>query len=331
MTELVQAKIAGLGSAFPENVMTNQDLEKLVDTSDEWIRQRTGIERRHIAPKGLNNSDLGAEASKAALEAAGVDASDVELILYCTNSPDKLLPATACIMQPKIGALNAAAFDINAACAGWILGLSVAQQYVRTGMYRNVLVVGAEVLSRIVNWEDRNTCVLFGDGAGATLVTPASAGEESRILSTHMQSDGRQEGVLDMKAGGTQRPVDADVLAERSQFISMKGKELFKFAVRAMADRCIEAMQANKVSAEDIDWVVPHQANIRIVDAIAERLGVPREKVVLNLQEYGNTSAATVPTAMDGAIRDGRIQRGQLVLLVTFGGGLTSASALVRW
>lgn len=328
---MYHAKILGTGSAFPEKELSNRDLEKIVDTSDEWIQERTGIVTRRKVAEGEENSDLGALASERALEMAGISAEDIGLILYCTNTPDKILPATACIMQPKIGAKNAVAFDINAACAGWVLGLSVADQFVRTGNYKHVLVVGAEALSRFVNWNDRNTCVLFGDGAGATVISRAEEGEESKIYSTKMLSDGNYESILDIRFGGSQFPVTEERLGQPGQYIAMNGREVFKFAVRALADRCREVLKENNYSVTDVDWFVPHQANIRIIEAVNKKLEAPMEKTLLNVHKYGNTSAATCPTAFDEAVRDGRVKRGDLVLFVTFGGGLTSAASLVRF
>ncbi len=328
---MYNTKILGTGSAFPEQELSNHELEKVVDTSDEWIRERTGILTRRKVSEGEENSDLGAAASKKALEMAGLSAEDVGLILYCTNTPDKILPATACIMQPKIGAKNAVAFDLNAACAGWVLGLSVADQFIRTGAYKNILVIGAEALSRFINWNDRNTCVLFGDGAGATVISRAEKNEESRIYSTKMLSDGNYESILDIRFGGSRFPVTEERLGQPGQYIAMNGREVFKFAVRALVDRCCEVLKESDYMVDDITWFVPHQANIRIIEAINKKLEIPMEKTFLNVHKYGNTSAATCPTVFDEAVREGRVQRGDLVLFATFGGGLTSAASLIRF
>lgn len=325
------SKILSAASAFPDRVVTNTDFEKIVDTSDAWIRERTGIvERRFLSP-GENNSDLGIRAAKEAVRKSGVAAADIDMIIYATCTPDKILPSTACRVQAKIGASKAVAFDIEAACSGWVLGVSIADQYIRTGMYKNILVIGAEALSRIMNHKDRNTCVLFGDGAGAAVLSRAEAGETSKIYSTHLLSDGNYEDILDVKFGGTAFPICAENLDSPDRYIAMKGKEVFKFAVRAMIDRANEALSANGFTTADIDWLVPHQANIRIVQAIGEKLNIPLEKTIVNLDRYGNTSAATIPTALDEAVTQNKIKRGDLVLMLTFGGGLTSASTLVRW
>lgn len=325
------SKIVAAAAAMPEKVLTNQDLEKMVDTSDDWIRERTGISERRILSPGEKNSDLGLRAAKAALAKAGLAPTDLDLIVYGTCTPDKVLPATACIVQGKLGATKAVAFDVAAACAGWVLGLSIADQYIRNGAAKHALVIGSEALTRILNFKDRNTCVLFGDGAGAAIVSRADAKDPSIIYSTHLLSDGTAEGILDVKAGGSARPLDASLLEDPDRYISMKGKEVFKFAVRALVDRAKEALETNGFTAADVDWLLPHQANIRIIEAIADKLGIPKEKTIINLHKYGNTSSATIPTALDEAVGDGRIKKGDLVLMVTFGGGLTSASALVRW
>lgn len=331
MSKATYAKILSVGSAFPEKVLTNFDLEKMVDTSDEWIRQRSGISERRILSEGEQNSDIGARAAKAAIAKAGIDPMDIDLIIYCTCSPDKILPATACITQAKIGAMRAVAFDLEAACAGWLLGMSIAEQYVKSGAAKYVLVIGAEALSRFLNFKDRNTCVLFGDGAGAAIVTRAEANEPSRIFPAAMISDGNYESILDIKAGGSACPTTPAVIERGEQYIAMNGKEVFKFAVRALVDRAQEAMEKAEVTSADIKWFIPHQANIRIIEAIADKLKIPMERTILNLQKYGNTSTATIPTALDEAVDSGKVKRGDLLLLVTFGGGLTSAATVVRW
>ncbi len=325
------SKVLSLGSYFPEQIVTNRDLEKIIDTTDEWIADRSGIHaRRKIAP-GQSNSDMGAIAAKQALKRANVDPMDVDLIIYCTASPDKLLPSTGCIMQPKIGAMNAAAFDLAAACCGWLLGLSVADQYIRSGAYKNILIMGVEALSRVTNWKDRNTCVLFGDGAGCCLLTPREQGESSQIYSPHMKSDGRYEGILDIPAGGSSTSLTKELLEANEHCIHMRGREVFKLAVTALAERSQEALDGAGYSVDDVDWFIPHQANIRIIEVVAKKLNVPKEKILINLDRYGNTSAATIPTVMDEAVEQGKIKRGQLLLLASFGGGLTSAGQLIRW
>lgn len=331
MAQAWHAKITATGSAFPERVFTNADFEKMVDTSDAWIRERTGIVERRILGPNENNSDLGERAARVALKKAGLLATELDLIIYATCTPDKILPATACMVQARLGATRAAAFDLEAACAGWLVGVSIADQYIRSGMAKHVLVIGAEALSRFINFSDRNTCVLFGDGAGAAILSRANAQETSRIFSTHMLSDGNYESILDVKIGGSACPLTADNLESPDRYIAMKGKEVFKLAVRAMVDRSLEALSANGFTAKDVDWIIPHQANIRIVQAIGEKLEIPLERTILNLDRYGNTSAATIPTALDEAVDTKKIKRGDLLLLVTFGGGLTSAAAVLRW
>ncbi|SPP63585.1 beta-ketoacyl-ACP synthase III [Nitrospira lenta] len=324
----MKSRIAGTGSYTPSRVMTNTELERMVATSDEWIRERTGIRERHIAASGEACSDLAVQAGKRALAAAGLAASDLDLILVATCTGDYPLPATACLVQHQLGATKAAACDLSAACCGFVYALSVADAYVRTGM-RHVLVIGSEVMSAITDWSDRNTCILFGDGAGAAVVS-ASDGEQG-ILSTHLRSDGSLCELITVPAGGSRTPLSEQVIAERTHFIKMKGNETFKVAVRTLEEIARETLAANHLQVEDLDLYVPHQANMRILKAVMERLGLPIEKVMLNLEHYGNTSAASIPIALDEAVRAGRVQDGSLVLLGAFGAGLTWASALIRW
>jgi len=324
----MKSRIAGTGSYTPTRVMTNTELERMVATSDDWIRERTGIRERHIAASGEACSDLAVQAGRRALAAAGLAASDLDLILVATCTGDYPLPATACLVQHQLGATKAAACDLSAACCGFVYALSVADAYVRTGM-RHVLVIGSEVMSAITDWSDRNTCILFGDGAGAAVVS-ASEGEQG-ILSTHLRSDGSLCELITVPAGGSRTPVSEQVVAERSHFIKMKGNETFKVAVRTLEEIARETLAANHLQVEDLDLYVPHQANMRILKAVMERLGLPLEKVMLNLERYGNTSAASIPIALDEAVRAGRVQDGSLVMLGAFGAGLTWASALIRW
>jgi len=326
---MIHARITGTGSFAPKKIITNQDLEKLVDTSDTWITERTGIKERRIAEKGQTTSDLAYEAGKKALKAAGIGAQDLDLILVATMTPDTILPSMGCVLQDKLGAKNAAAFDIAAACSGFIYGMSVADAFIRSGMYKNILLVGAEILSRFTDWEDRTTCILFGDGAGAVVIQ-RHAGKRG-ILSTHLHSDGSLGDLLHVPAGGASHPASHDTIRKRMHFIRMKGNETFKVAVRALEGVVQEALEHNKVKPEEIDFLVPHQANLRIIQAMAQRLNMPMEKVVLTLPKYGNTSAASIPMALDEAVRDGRIKDNHLLLFEAFGGGLTWASALVRW
>ncbi len=324
----MKSRIAGTGSYTPSRVMTNTELERMVATSDDWIRERTGIRERHISASGEACSDLAVQAGRRALAAAGLAASDLDLILVATCTGDYPLPATACLVQHQLGATKAAACDLSAACCGFVYALSVADAYVRTGM-RHVLVIGSEVMSAITDWSDRNTCILFGDGAGAAVVS-ASEGERG-ILSTHLRSDGSLCELITVPAGGSRTPLSEQVVADRTHFIKMKGNETFKVAVRTLEEIARETLAANHLQVEDLDLYVPHQANMRILKAVMERLGLPLEKVMLNLEHYGNTSAASIPIALDEAVRAGRIRDGSLVMLGAFGAGLTWASALIRW
>jgi 3-oxoacyl-[acyl-carrier-protein] synthase-3 len=326
---MIHARITGTGSFAPKKIITNQDLEKLVDTNDAWIIERTGIKERRIAEKGQTTSDLAYEAGKKALKAAGIGAQDLDLILVATMTPDTILPSMGCVLQEKLGAKKAAAFDIAAACSGFIYGMSVADAFIKSGAYKNILLVGAEILSRFTDWEDRTTCILFGDGAGAVVIQ-RHAGKRG-ILSTHLHSDGAFGDLLHVPAGGASHPASHDTIRKRMHFIRMKGNETFKAAVRALEGVAQEALEHNKVKPEEIDFLVPHQANLRIIQAMAQRLNMPMEKVVLTLPKYGNTSAASIPMALDEAVRDGRIKDNHLLLFEAFGGGLTWASALVRW
>lgn len=324
----MKARIAGTGSYAPTRVVTNADLEGMVATSDEWIRERTGIRERRIAATGEACSDLAVQAGKQALAAAGVAASDLDMILVATCTGDFPLPATACLVQHQLGATKAGACDLSAACCGFVYALSVADAYIKTGM-RHVLVIGSEVMSAITDWTDRNTCVLFGDGAGAVVLS-ASDGERG-ILSTDLRSDGTLCELIMVPGGGSRTPPSEKVLAERLHYIKMKGNETFKVAVRTLEDIARATLAANHVEVEDLDLYIPHQANVRILKAVMERLGLPMEKVLLNLDRYGNTSAASIPIALDEAVREGRIKDGSLVMLGAFGAGLTWASAMIRW
>jgi 3-oxoacyl-[acyl-carrier-protein] synthase-3 len=324
----VRARITGTGSYAPSKVLTNVDLERMVATSDEWIVERTGIRERRVAAHGEACSDLGIIAAERALKAAAVAATELDMILVATCTGDLPLPATACLLQHRLGAVRAAACDLSAACCGFVYGLSVADAYVRTGM-RHVLLVGSEVMSAITDWTDRNTCVLFADGAGAAVI---SATQEDRgILSTHLHSDGSLCDLIAVPGGGSRMPPSEKVLAERLQYIKMKGNETFKVAVRTLEEVARETLAANRLTVADVDLYVPHQANVRIIKAVAERLGLPMEKVVLNMDRYGNTSAASIPLALDEAVRDGRIKDGTVIMMGAFGAGLTWASALIRW
>lgn len=324
----MRARIAGTGSYLPERVMTNEALERMVATSDAWIVERTGIRERRIAAPGEACSDLGTRAAERALAAAGVSAADLELILVATCTGDAPLPSTACLVQHRLGAGRAAACDLSAACCGFLYALAVGDAYVRTG-FRHVLVIGAEVMSMLIDWTDRGTCVLFGDGAGAVVLSPVEGGRG--ILSTHLHSDGNLWDLICVPGGGSRTPPSEKMLADGLQYMKMKGNETFKVAVKTLEEAAREALAANHLSVGDIDLFVPHQANLRIIKAVADRLGLPMEKVMVNLDRYGNTSAASIPIALDEAVKAGRVRDGALVLLEAFGSGLTWASAMLRW
>lgn len=327
---MTRAKIIGLGSYAPERILSNQDLEKMVDTSDEWIFSRTGIRERHLAAEGEDTSDMCVNAAEVAFESSGLVASDIDLIIVATVTPDFRLPSTSCMIQKKIKAVNSATMDVVAACAGFIHGLSIAQAYIATGVYRNIMVFGAEKLSSITDYEDRNTCVLFGDGAGVAILTPAD--DDSGILSTYLKSDGNLDRLLHIPGGGTNKPYGANGNYDpKESLLRMSGNEVFKYAVRHMGDASMRVIKDAGLSPDDIDLLVPHQANIRIIKATADRLGMPQEKVFMNIEKFGNTSAASVPLALHDAVQQGRIKKGDLVLSVAFGGGLTWGAVVIRW
>jgi 3-oxoacyl-[acyl-carrier-protein] synthase-3 len=311
-------------------VLTNAELERMVETNDEWIKSRTGIHQRHLAAEGEATSDLATQAAIKALEMGGLDPADLDMILVATISPDMVFPATACVVQDRLGAKRAGAIDIEAACSGFVYGLALADGLLRLGTIRTVLVIGAETLSRIVNWQDRNTCVLFGDGAGAVLLR-AEEGERG-ILSTHLHSDGSKGSILLIPGGGSRHPMTPTDLEAKTNTIQMAaGNEVFKLAVRAMEEASLEALKRNGLEIKDLDLVITHQANMRIIAALGQRLGLPEEKVYHNIQRVGNTSAASIPLALDEAVRAGRVKEGDLVLFAAFGGGLTWGASLVRW
>ena len=333
------AAITGTGAAFPENRVTNADIvhrleENQLSTDDQWIRERTGIrERRFSVPDNEKeyNSSLGVAAAQKALEMAGRTPADIDQIIYATCSPDTLLPSTACWLQHKIDAPNAWAMDINAACSGFLYGVSTADAFIKTGRTRIALVVGAEVLNPFINWQDRSSCILFGDGAGAAIVERTAADSNARILSSEMLSDGHLWELLHVPAGGSRMEVTPERFAENLHKLRMNGKEIFKVAVRTLSDFATRSLEKNGFTIDDLDWFIPHQANYRIIEAVAKRINCPREKVIVNVDRYGNTSAATIPTALDEAVRDGRIQPGHLLLLDAFGAGLTYGAILMRW
>ncbi len=310
---------------MPEKILTNHDLEKIVDTTDQWIRERTGIEKRHIAAEGETTCDLAEHAARKAMEMAGVSAGDIDLIVVATTTPDKIFPSTACLLQQRLDIHGCAAFDIQAVCTGFVYALGVADQFIRSGTSRKALVVGAETFSRILNWNDRSTCVLFGDGAGAVVL---EASDEPGILSTHLHADGSYENLLHVPAGVS---TDYDAVLNGTAYVEMKGNEVFRMAVNTLGRIVDETLAANNMDKSDIDWLVPHQANTRIIQATARKLRMDMDHVVMTVSQHGNTSAASVPLALDVAVRDGRIQRGETVLLEAFGGGFTWGSALLKF
>nr|WP_307335202.1 beta-ketoacyl-ACP synthase III [Caldalkalibacillus uzonensis] len=321
--------ILGTGSFLPEKVLTNRDLEKMVDTNDEWIRTRTGIRERRIADEHMASSDLAYEASVKALQHAGISAEELDMIIVATVTPDMFFPSTACILQHKLGAPKIAAMDLSAACSGFLYAVSTATQFVQSGMYRYILVVGVECLSKITNWKDRNTCVLFGDGAGAVVIGPTEEG--FGFLSFELGSDGSGADLLNLPAGGSRLPASARTLEEEKHFIYMNGQEVFKFAVRVMEQVSVSVIEKAGLSKEDVQFLVPHQANLRIIDAARKRLGLGEERVVINLDRYGNMSSASIPVALDEAVQNGRIKKGDVVVFVGFGGGLTWGGSVMRW
>lgn len=325
------AMIGGTGSFVPERVLTNRDLERMVDTSDEWIRTRTGIVERRIADPDAAASDLAVPACQRALEAAGVAPEEVDLVVAATLTPDAACPAAACLIQSRIGAHRAAAFDLNAACSGFIYGLQVADAYIRSGLARRVLVVATDIMSRVVNWSDRASCVLWGDGAGAALFLPAPAGRRG-VRSSHVHAQGDVEGLILIAGGGSRvTPITQQTVARDAHTLKLRGPDTFKMAVRAFEEVCREALEHNGLTTADIDHFIPHQANLRILEAVNKRLGFPLEKTVVTLDRYGNMSSATVPVALDESVRAGRIRRGDLLLLAAFGGGFTWGAAVVEW
>lgn len=321
--------ILGIGSHVPEDCLTNHDLEEMVDTSDEWIRERTGIYKRHRANRDTATSDLAKQASLNALADAGLGPLDMDMIIVATATPDMFFPSTACLVQKEIGATRAVAFDISAACSGFLYGLSVAEHFVKVGTCRHVLVVGAETLTKILDWTDRSTCVLFGDGAGAAVV--GRVGEGRGLISTLLASDGAMGDLLKLPAGGSRMPPSEETLKQGLHFVKMEGNKLFKAAVKAMSSAAVSTLTAAGYTGDDLDFLVPHQANLRIISATAERIKVPMAKVVMNIEDYGNTSAASIPLALDEIKRKGLLKPGMLLEMVSFGGGLTWASVLLRW
>lgn len=322
---MIYSRIIGTGGYLPEKVLSNRDLEAMVETSDDWITDRTGIKERHIAADGETTCGLAHVAASAAMEAAGVGPADIDLVIVATTTPDRVFPSTACLLQQRLGIHGCAAFDVQAVCTGFIYALGIADKFIRSGSHRRALIVGAETLSRIVDWTDRTTCVLFGDGAGAVVL---EASEEPGILSTHLHADGQYKDLLSTTGGVSEGYANS---SNGSAHITMQGNEVFKMAVNTLGRIVDETLAANGMKKSDIDWLVPHQANIRIIAATAKKLKMPMERVVVTVQNHGNTSAASVPLALNEAVRDGRIQRGDTLLLEAFGGGFTWGSALLRY
>jgi len=322
---VTHSRIAGTGSYLPERVLTNDELSRMVDTTDAWIRARTGISQRHIAADGESTCDLATQAARSALETAGVDPDEIDLIIVGTTTSDRIYPSTACRVQARIGARGCTAFDVQAVCAGFVYALGIADKFVHSGSVRHALVIGADTHSRLLDWSDRSTCVLFGDGAGAVVL---SAADEPGVLTIRLHADGNYEPLLYVD-GGT--PLGSGRTAPGGAYTKMRGNEVFKVAVRTLCDAVDETLAISGLGKDEIDWLIPHQANIRIIKAMARKLGLPMERVILTIEKHGNTSAASVPLALDVAVREGRVRRGDVMLLEAFGGGFTWGSALIRY
>ncbi|MGD8572291.1 MAG: beta-ketoacyl-ACP synthase III [Gammaproteobacteria bacterium] len=322
---MTYSRITGTGGYLPENVITNEDLEKMVETSDEWIRERTGIKIRHVAADGETTCDLAEAAARRAIDAAGINNDDIDLIIVATTTPDQVFPSTACLLQARLDIHGCPAFDVQAVCTGFVYAMAVADQFIRGGTAKNALVVGAETMSRIIDWTDRGTCVLFGDGAGAVVL---QASDEPGIISSHLHADGSYEKLLTVPYGISQ---GYEHVQAGEAYVQMQGNDVFKIAVRTLGRMVDEALAANNLQKSDINWLVPHQANIRIIAATAKKLKMSMDHVVVTVQEHGNTSAASVPLALDVAVRDGRIKRGDILLCEAFGGGFTWGSTLIKY
>lgn len=326
---MIPVGVIGIGSYVPKRILTNYDLEQMVDTSDEWIKTRTGIEERRLANDGETTSALAYEASKRALKDAGLEAKEIDLVIVATASPDMIFPSTSCILQQRLGLKNVPAFDVSAACAGFVFGLSVAYQYVASGAYKKVLFVGSDTLTRFVNWQDRNTCVLFGDGAGAVILGKTEKGYG--ILSNVLASDGKGADLLKIPAGGSNIPGTIKSIEKGMHFIEMNGNEVFKFAVRAIPQASKQALKKAGLTVDDVDFFIPHQANSRIISMAASKLKISPDKIISNIDKYGNTSTASIPLALDEIWKEGRLQKGDILLLVGFGAGLTWGANIIRW
>ena len=328
----LSVKISGTGSYLPDKILSNEDLEKIVDTSDEWITTRTGIKERRIAADTQSTSDLATEAAIAAMSDAKLTSDEIDLIIVATISPDAFFPSTACYVQKNIGAINALCFDVSAACSGFLYAMQIAENFISSGQRKNALIIGAEKLSSMVDWEDRNTCVLFGDGAGAAILTADEENEgRKKILASVLGSDGRQTDILHVPGGGSACPITPDNADQKLNAIRMQGREVYKYAVNAMRRAAEQVLEKSHMKVEDVDKLIPHQANLRIIEAITDRMGIPSERTFVNLDKYGNTSAAAVAIALDEANKTQSIKKGDIVLLVAFGAGLTWASSLLKW
>lgn len=328
----LSVKISGTGSYLPDKILSNEDLEKIVDTSDEWITTRTGIKERRIAADTQSTSDLATEAAVDAMADAKLTSDEIDLIIVATISPDAFFPSTACYVQKNIGAINALCFDVSAACSGFLYAMQIAENFISSGQRKNALIIGAEKLSSMVDWEDRNTCVLFGDGAGAAILTADKENEGSKkILASVLGSDGRQTDILHVPGGGSACPITPDNADQKLNAIRMQGREVYKYAVNAMRRAAEQVLEKSQMKVEDVDKLIPHQANLRIIEAITDRMGIPSERTFVNLDKYGNTSAAAVAIALDEANKTQSIKKDDIVLLVAFGAGLTWASSLLKW
>jgi len=324
-----KTRIAGTGSYIPEKVLTNADLEKMVDTSDEWISTRTGIKERRIADKNEAASDLAYEASRKAMEAAQIEPKELDMIIVATITPDMIFPATACILQKRLGVEGIVAFDLEAACSGFLYGISIGSQFIATGVYNTILVVAAEALSKIIDWKDRNTCVIFADGAGAAILKPSR--DDSQIISSYLGADGGGADLVGVPAGGSRLPASLETIKNRQHYMKMKGNGLFRRAVKVMVKAIDISLEKGGLTYEGVDFFIPHQANIRIINAVTKRIGLDEDKVYINLDRCGNMSAASVAVALDQAVREDKIKKGDKVLLTCFGGGLTWASLVLQW
>lgn len=322
-------KIIGTGSYLPAEILNNHDLEKMVDTSDEWIKTRTGISERRIAHQKEASSDLAIKAGKMALESAGISPDEIDLIIVATATPDMPFPSTACFVQKGLKAFSSVCFDVSAACSGFLYALTIGEQFIKSGFSETVLVIGSDVFSRITDWSDRNTCVLFGDGAGACILKKGK--DDQGVLAIDLGADGRSSELLMVPGGGSRNPINAALIENKLQFIKMKGNDVFKHAVKHLSASAKNALKKAHIASEDIDLVIPHQANIRIIEAISERLNIPMDKFFINLDKYGNTSAASIPIALDEAVRQGRIKKNDNILLTAFGGGLVWGSCILKW